>query len=103
MRVVNNITWGSAMDETSAVQVDGNTRLTARDAYLAMFDYLTNRWEAKSRPEFLASLLGDVDPTQFKVDNLPGDELPTADPATWDDWMDSVRRVLSSGSSEASQ
>jgi hypothetical protein len=84
------------MDKTSALQVDGNTRLTARDAYLAMFDYLTNRWEAKSHPEFLTSLLGDVDPTDFRVESLPDDELPTGDPATWDDWIESVRRVLSS-------
>jgi hypothetical protein len=91
---------GSAIDETSALAVDGDTLLTVRDAYLAMFDYLTNRWEAKSRPEFLASLLGDVDPTQWKVANLPPDQLPTGDPATWDDWVDAVRGVLSSRTRE---
>jgi hypothetical protein len=82
------------MDEKAALRVDGNTSLTVRDAYLAMFDYLTNRWEATSRPEFLTSLLGDVDPTHWKVENLRPDELPTGDPATWDDWVDAVRRVL---------
>lgn len=82
------------MNEHHSPQVDGDTQLTVRDAYLAMFEYLVNRWETNSRPEFLTALLGDVDPTTWKMSNLPPDALPTGDPATWYDWLDAVRRVL---------
>jgi hypothetical protein len=86
------------MGSEGPAHINGATTITVRDAFLAMFDYLVNRWEAKSHPEFLATLLGDIDPHTWKALDLPPDAVSTGDPAAWDDWLEVVRRiVLSSG------
>lgn len=77
-------------------ETTGSTSLTVRQAYLAMVDYLVHRWEATSHPEFLATLLGDVDPTQWTSSYLPPDAVATGDPATWGDWLHAVAKVMHS-------
>jgi hypothetical protein len=57
--------------------------LSARQAFLAMTDFI---WRyAESAGDDLISLLGDTD--------MESDGQPT-DPAAWDDWLLSVRRIL---------
>ena len=80
------------MSETGTIS--GSTVITVRQAYLAMYTYLVGRWEANSRPDFLTTLLGDVDTSLWKGAHLPADALSTGDPATWSDWVGAVASVL---------
>lgn len=56
--------------------------LTAREAFLAMADYI---WRyAQTAGDDLITLVGD---TTIEADGRP------TDPAAWDDWLASVERI----------
>lgn len=58
--------------------------LTPSEAFLVMSDFI---WDYAQRAgDDLITLLGGTD--------LEGDGLP-GDPAAWEDWLDSVRRIKS--------
>lgn len=61
-----------------------STDLTAREAFLVMSNFI---WEYGQRAgDDLITLLGDTD--------LEADGEPT-DPAAWEDWLASIRRIKS--------
>lgn len=60
--------------------------LTTREAFDAMVDFLTAIYE-RTRSDDIGSLLGDL---QVLSDGT------TADPAAWQDWLQSVKSTLSS-------
>jgi len=63
-------------------QPSAATTLTAREAFLAMSDYI---WRyAQSAGDDLITLIGD---TALEMDGQP------TDPAAWTDWIASVERI----------
>lgn len=73
--------------------VTEKTGITIRHAYLTMFRFLLDRWEASFHSDLLASLLSDVDPYRWVGEGVATDALSTGDPATWHDWIHSVQAV----------
>lgn len=64
--------------------VPDSADLTAREAFLVMSNFI---WEYAQRAgDDLLTLIGDTD--------LQGDGEPT-DPAAWEDWLASIRRIKS--------
>lgn len=63
---------------------DRDDLLTSRQAFLAMSDFI---WQFGQRAgDDLLTLIGDT--------GIEADGGPT-DPAAWDDWLESVRRITS--------
>lgn len=74
-----------ATDETIAI----------RDAYLAMYYFVTAYWERGGRRDGSVTLLRHaIGPSRDP--NQP-DILQTADPASWDDWLAAVVLARSQG------
>jgi hypothetical protein len=63
--------------------------LSEREAFDAMFRFLTAYWERTGRPDDVGALLGDLNPDLFS-DGAP------ADAAAWSDWLEAVEAVRSS-------
>jgi hypothetical protein len=61
--------------------------LTIQQAFEAMQLFLEDYYE-RTQSDDVGALLGDL---QFMEDGV------TADPATWQDWMDCVKKVTGSG------
>lgn len=59
--------------------------LTKKEAYLAMCIFLERYWERTGKGDELGALLGQL---PFVRDEV------TADPASWNDWLDSVAQIL---------
>lgn len=56
-------------------------RLTALEAYRAMFAFLEREWERTGRPDDIGNLLGSMSTLA---------EGTTADPAVWGEWLDAI-------------
>jgi hypothetical protein len=61
------------------------TKLTKKEAYLAMYSFLENEYEM-TKSDDIGSLLGGMSLLQ---------DGSTADPAAWSDWENSINRVKS--------
>ncbi|MBD5459385.1 MAG: hypothetical protein HDR26_00350 [Lachnospiraceae bacterium] len=61
-----------------------------QDAYLMMFEILSDYYLNINKSESLGSLLGDMDPYMFS------DRKP-ADPATYNDWYDVIVKYAEDG------
>lgn len=60
-------------------------KITLVQAYRAMFEFLRDLYYREGQPENLGSFLSDL---QFLEDGK------TADPASWDDWLAVVNKVV---------
>lgn len=72
--------------------------LTLKQSYKAMFVFIKNYYNRKGKPDELGILLGDIQ-LMSDLHNDPekeGDEtsLYTADPASWNDWLEAAETVL---------
>ncbi len=73
--------------------------ITVEQAYRAMFVFVRSYYERKNKPDELAGLLSDLqllshlfnDPRRER--NEAG-ALNTADPTSWEDWLEAVETVL---------
>lgn len=63
--------------------------LSEKQAYNAMFEFLSAYYE-RTHSDGVGALLGDL--------QLGSDQIP-ADPAAWEDWQQSVGKVLAHDSS----
>ena len=61
--------------------------LNEKEAYLAMFEFLASLYE-RTRSDELGALLGGMSLLEDGV---------TADPAVWQDWMQSVQKAKQGG------
>lgn len=72
--------------------------LTLKQAYKTMFVFVKNYYNRKGKPDELEILLGDIQLLSYFFDNpeKEGDEnsLYTADPASWEDWLEAVGVIL---------
>lgn len=64
-----------------------DTKVTLREAYLIMFDFLDEHWKHTGKPATIGGLLGDL--------SLLSDKQP-ADPASYQCWLRSAKTVLES-------
>lgn len=68
-------------------------QITVEQAYIAMFLFLDAFFErGQRRPFDITLLVSWANP--FASQSANPEELPTADPAFWYDWLASVSRVL---------
>ena len=59
-------------------------KVTLKEAYLIMFDYLDKYWERTGKPDDIGGLLGELSLC----------EKEPMDPAAFYDWLDSAKIVL---------
>jgi hypothetical protein len=59
-------------------------KITLKQAYIAMFEFLKDYYYRVGQPNILGSFLSDL---QFLEDGK------TADPASWEDWLQVVKKV----------
>lgn len=59
-------------------------KVTLKEAYLIMFDYLDKYWKRTGKPDDIGGLLGELS----LCENEP------MDPAAFHDWLDSSKIVL---------
>ena len=72
-----------------------DSKVTLRQAYLIMFDFLEKYWERTGKPGDIGGLLGDLslgDPSEGK--------RPMDDPE-YSDWLDSAKNVLEQEQTDA--
>ncbi|NRT79461.1 hypothetical protein [Clostridium beijerinckii] len=62
-----------------------NINLTIQEAYKSMVNFLEKYYQ-RTNSDDIGGLLGDI---------MLIDEGITADPASWDDWLESVERIKS--------
>ena len=62
-----------------------NETLTFKEAYKAMFIFVREYYYRTGRPDSIGNLLSD---TQLLESGIP------ADPASWQDWLDAVNKVI---------
>jgi hypothetical protein len=62
-----------------------DTKITALQAYKAMYEFLRDLYYREGQPDNLGAFLGDL---RILHDGI------TADPAAWQDWMSIVEKVI---------
>jgi hypothetical protein len=70
-------------------QVSLETKITLRQAYMVMFDYLEGYYERNGKPDEIGGVLG-----QLALWNSSNGKEPM-DGAVFPDWLESAGRVLS--------
>jgi len=75
------------MNNTSPPSLE--TKLTLRDAYLTMFEYLRRYWESTGKPDEIGSMLGELSLWETQS----GSKEPM-DAAVFARWLSSARSVL---------
>jgi hypothetical protein len=60
-------------------------KITLLQAYKAMFEFLRNLYYREGQPDNLGSFLSDLQLLE---------DVKTADPAAWYDWLEIVQKVL---------
>ena len=74
------------------------SHITAKQAYKAMFVFVKKYYYRKGKPDEIGNLLSDLQLLSYHYDDPQresnGDRLNTADPASWDDWIEAVGTVL---------
>ena len=64
------------------------SKVTLKEAYLIMFDYLDKYWEQTGKPDALGGLLGELSLSATTEGMKP------MDPAAFFHWLDSAKIVL---------
>lgn len=82
-----------------------DTRLTLKQAYMSMFEFLKAYYLRKGEPDELGVLLGGIQPLGHllgRTDEEDINRLSTADPASWYDWLEAVAAVLNQDDQKSS-
>ena len=61
-------------------------KLDAREAYVAMFNFIIAFWERDDKPDNLRMLISSMQ-------LLKGEKIGTHDPAQWHDWLDAIEKA----------
>lgn len=72
-------------------KISMETTVSAREAYLAMYDFLDKYWQQRGKPEEIGVLLGALSLWDSEKGKVP------MDAAVFSSWLDSIRSVLELG------
>lgn len=74
------------------------SQITIKQAYKAMFIFIRRYYYRKGEPTEIGNLLSDIQLLSHLYDDIrkESDEagLSTADPASWEDWLEAIDTIL---------
>lgn len=73
-------------------------RITIAQAYKAMFIFIKNYYDRKDKPSEIGGLLSDVQLLSYLYNDPQREHsetrLNTADPASWEKWLEAIETML---------